>query len=115
MQALVDLSRADLLPDFSGTFKYETDLHVLPSSGKRMLIDIGEVFETAEVFVNGESAGVRLAGPYQFDITDLIKEGTNSLTIEVTNTLVKEMSDFLSTLDAIEPSGLLGPVMVFEA
>ena len=29
-------------------------------------IDLGEVYETAEVFINGLSAGVRIAAPYRF-------------------------------------------------
>ena len=42
----------------------------------------------AEVLVNGKSAGVRIAPPYRFDITDFLKkDGENELRIEVYNTL----------------------------
>ncbi|WP_337102127.1 glycosylhydrolase-like jelly roll fold domain-containing protein [Paenibacillus sp. YIM B09110] len=112
---LDDLSRSELLPSFSGTFKYERGLLWSPRPGKRLLIDIGEAFETAEVFVNGASAGVRISAPYQFDITELVNNGNNSLAIEVTNTLVKETPDYFSRLASLEPSGLLGPVRLIEA
>lgn len=115
VETLTDLSRSGQLPTFSGTFRYESDLNWSPASGNYALIDLGEAFETAEVFLNGVSAGVRIAGPYRFDLSELIREGSNSLAIEVTNTLVLETPDFFSRLGQLEPSGLLGPVRLFGA
>jgi len=110
LDSLVDLSRSGLLPSFSGTFRYEIDAEIAVPDGKRAVLDLGEAFETAEVFVGGRSAGVRISGPYRFDLTDLLRTGTNTLAIEVTNTLVRETPDFFSRLGQLEPSGLLGPV-----
>ncbi|RCW43502.1 glycosylhydrolase-like jelly roll fold domain-containing protein [Paenibacillus prosopidis] len=113
LDTLTDLSRSGLLPSFSGTYRYEMVWDWSPVFGNRAMIDLGEAFETAEVFLNGVSAGIRIAAPYQFDLSDLIREGSNSLAIEVTNTLVLETPDFFSRLGQLEPSGLLGPVQLY--
>ena len=50
------------------------------------LLDLGDVRETAHVFVNGQDAGVLFAVPYQLDITSFLKPDTdNVLRIEVAN------------------------------
>ena len=108
---LADLSQPDSLPAFSGTFRYETEFEwLLEEKPKRL--DLGEVFETAEVWMNGQRAGVRICPPYRFDIGDLVVSGKNRLVVEVTNTLAKEQRDFLSRFAQQEPSGLLGPVLL---
>lgn len=106
---LKNMSGPDILPRFSGTFRYETEFAWNGPEG-HILLDLGEVFETAEVWVNGKPAGVRICPPYHVEITGLIHQGRNKLVIEVTNTLVKEQHDFLSAFAQQEPSGLLGPV-----
>ncbi|AET61102.1 glycoside hydrolase family 2 sugar binding protein [Paenibacillus terrae HPL-003] len=111
LSALTNMSGPDGLPRFAGTFRYETEF-AWNESASGALLELGEVYETAEVWLNGEQAGVRICPPYRFEIHDLIKQGTNKLVIEVTNTLVKEQRDFLSSFAQQEPSGLIGPVWV---
>jgi len=77
-----------------------------------VLLDLGAVYETADVWVNGQSAGVRICPPYRFEIGRLVRPGQNTLTVEVTNTLVYEQRDFFSRFASLEPSGLLGPIRV---
>ena len=55
--------------------------------GRRMVLDLGRVLVAAEVLVNDRSAGVRLARPFQFDLTELIRTGTNTLEVRVANTI----------------------------
>ena len=110
LMALVNMSGPDRLPRFTGTFRYETEFE-WSESASQALLDLGEVYETAEVWVNGEQAGVRLCPPYHIQIGGL-KKGSNKLVIEVTNTLVKDQRDFLSSFAQQEPSGLIGPVKV---
>ncbi len=102
---------ADMLPAFSGTLRYETTFECANAFNKATL-DLGDVYETAEVWLNGHRAGVRICPPYQFDVDGMLKAGANTLIVEVTNTLVKEQSDFLSRYMPQEPSGLLGPVQL---
>ncbi|MFD0698419.1 glycosylhydrolase-like jelly roll fold domain-containing protein [Paenibacillus sp. GCM10027628] len=111
LTALMNMSGPDCLPRFSGTFRYETEFE-WNETVSQALLELGEVYETAEVWLNGEQAGVRICPPYRFEINGLIKMGTNKLVIEVTNTLVKDQRDFLSAFAQQEPSGLIGPVRV---
>lgn len=94
--------------DACGTLRYTAPLKV--SEVTHMLLDLGNVYETAEVFVNEISAGIRLCKPYVFDITPYIKHGENTLSIEVTNTLGTQIRDGLSHYLPIEPFGVEGPV-----
>lgn len=109
LTALTNMSGRGQLPRFTGTFRYETEFE-WTESAVRVLLDLGEVYETAEVWVNGEQAGVRICPPYRIEIDGLIKKGINKLVIEVTNTLAKDQQDFLSAFAQQEPSGLIGPV-----
>lgn len=112
--ALTNMSRPDGLPQFTGTFRYETEFE-WDETTNGALLDLGEVYETAEVWLNGEHIGVRICPPYRLEINGLLKKGKNKLVIEVTNTLVKEQRDFLSSFAQQEPSGLIGPVQVWRA
>jgi hypothetical protein len=106
---LADMSQPGLLPRFSGTLRYETSFE-WSGSQDGIAIDLGQVYETAQVWVNGRSAGVCICPPYRLDVGGLVCPGTNELVIEVTNSLVKDQHDFLSRFAQQEPSGLLGPV-----
>lgn len=90
-----------------GTLRYETKLDA--SAGEETILDLGETYETAEVFVNGKSAGVRICKPYRFDLTGLLQDGENDLAVEVTNTLGTAVRDALSHYLVIEPFGVQGP------
>lgn len=72
-------------------------------------LSLGEVYETAEAWLDGSELGVRLAPPYVFSAGTLAA-GTHTLAVEVTNTLDHEVFDIFSMTEASEPSGLLGPV-----
>jgi hypothetical protein len=82
-------------------------------TGDRVLLDLGTVRGTAEVEVNGRPAGVRIWSPYRFDLTGLVHDGTNRLTITVFNTLGPLLDDSSPTAGVYagqRVSGLLGPV-----
>jgi hypothetical protein len=110
--APTNLNCPDAMPRFSGTIRYEGSFEA--NAIQRLVLDLGTVGETAEVFVNGHSSGVRIAPPYSFDITKYAKCGQNELVIEVTNTLVYKMHDGFSAYHAIQPSGLIGPVRLLS-
>ena len=111
LETLFDLGRPGQLPNFSGTFRYATRFEA-PAAGGRAVLDLGAAYEVAEVWVNDQPAGVRIAPPYRFEVGPLLRAGTNTLTVEVTNTLVNAQPDFYSRYATVEPSGLLGPVRV---
>ncbi|MBT3242918.1 MAG: hypothetical protein HN352_07205 [Bacteroidetes bacterium] len=101
------------------------------ASGRKVYLDLGEVRELAEVFVNGKSAGVLWNPPYKADITELVKAGSNDIKIEVMNLWCNRLAGdnelpederFTSTNITthgyrtdpnywlLQPAGLLGPV-----
>lgn len=55
------------------------------SEGKSIILDLGDVRESARVRINGKDAGTLFAVPFRTDITELVKKGKNLLEIEVTN------------------------------
>ncbi|MBR3415696.1 MAG: glycosyl transferase family 2 [Clostridia bacterium] len=101
-------------PRFGGFMKYEKrfKLSVVPGTGYS--IDLGYVGETAEVTVNGKYCGTSIVPPYVFDVTDSVKEGENELCVVVSNHLGYEQRDLCSKYLLMEPSGLLGPVILSE-
>lgn len=95
----------------TGTVRYEAHMKMEKAEQvKGAVLDLGEAYETAEVFVNQKSAGVRLCKPYRFDIAEFLQEGDNEIAIEVTNTLGTEVRDVLSHYLVMEPFGVQGPV-----
>jgi hypothetical protein len=72
---------------FAGTATYRKQIMFSAKDqgrNKRILLDLGELNDIAEVRVNGKSAGVLWYPPYSADITSLLKKGDNLLEILVT-------------------------------
>jgi hypothetical protein len=76
---------------FSGTGTYEAEVNVPPeyfSRGAKLALDLGAVKETAEVWVNGQRAGMAWKRPHVLEVTGLLRPGQNQLRIDVTNLLI---------------------------
>ncbi len=90
----------------------------LNASNERTMLDLGKVRGTAEVFINGFSAGVRVWSPYRFDLTEHVRAGDNLIEVQVFNTLAPYL-DAVSPTPYVFPgqteSGLFGPVRIFSA
>jgi len=119
---------------FSGvvTYDYEKTFDLPETTAKdvrRLTLDLGEVKEVAEVYVNGRSVGVVWTPPYRVDISAAARPGENELKVEVINLLANRLIGdraypaggryTKSNIQALRadspllPSGLLGPVRVF--
>jgi len=130
---------------FSGTGRYELEFE-LPAdrlvAGTRMLLDLGEVGDIADVELNGQKLGVAWMSPYRLDITRAAHAGKNKLVVLVTDQLVNYVSGLKAAPDVplelqprlgkanpaiyshsskakndmsqinLPPSGLLGPVQI---
>jgi hypothetical protein len=99
------------LGSYSGGVSYHRELR-LDRPGT-VVLDLGVVRGTAEVSVNGRAAGVRIWSPYRFDLTGLVRDGVNHLTVTVFNTLgplVDDTSPTAGVYAGQRVSGLLGPV-----
>jgi hypothetical protein len=118
---------------YSGAGTYRKTIHV-PADwlgpDQRVFLDLGEVRELAEVFINGKSAGVLWKPPFRVDATMLVRPGANELKIEVMNlwinrlvgdqTLPPEQRLTRSNIRGgegweIQPAGLLGPVRLLPS
>lgn len=119
LSSLCNLAVPGLLPEYSGKICYETDFSIdmqEDEGKKKYYLDLGSVYETAEVFVNGSRAGIRICPPYRLDVTGLIHAGKNQLTVTVANTLAKERgNNVFDRAMPQEPTGLLGPVRIIKA
>ncbi len=96
---------------YSGTASY----HIAFEVNSEMLrddllveLDLGKVYEVAEVWLNDKRIGVSWYPPYRIDISGHLKQGTNKLRIDVANVLKNHLTEGENT----HPSGLLGPVRI---
>lgn len=122
---------------FSGEGMYETTVEVPVTylhSGSRILLNMGDVRNTAEVWINGLHVGVAWKIPYVLNITDYLRPGRNEIRIKVANLLINHvLNQPVKNYSAVEakypglkvpaprekeavkaplPSGLLGPVVI---
>lgn len=117
---------------FSGTATYENTLNVPAiSKNTRYWLDLGDVKNLAEVIINGKNTGITWKKPFRLDVTDALKQGTNSIQVKVTNTWVNRLigdaqpgvtnkityttMPFYKADSPLLPSGLLGPVRLIAA
>ena len=77
---LGDWSEIDGLRAYSGGAWYRKTISINDADIKNKLeIDLGNLVSSAELFVNGRSAGIRLSPPYTFDITEFAVKGENKI------------------------------------
>jgi len=103
------------LAHYSGAASYEKDFSLPPEyQGKRLLLDLGEVGVTAEVWVNGQRIGERAWKPFRLDITDAVRPGANHVKIVVRNTEAnaRAVENHRPLLKNINLNGLHGPVQI---
>ncbi|NLV74761.1 MAG: hypothetical protein GXY52_08785 [Chloroflexi bacterium] len=80
------------LPGFSGIARYTQTVELGAEwEGQPCTLDLGEVGIAAQVYWNGELVGERVWAPYTFQI-DTVHAGSNTLVIEVANTLANYIS-----------------------
>lgn len=123
MAELKDWLSVPELRTFSGAATYTAHVSVsedeLKNAG-RVVIDLGDVKDAADVKVNGVDAGQLVTQPFSLDIRSLLHSGDNVLRITVANSLTNYVSIVqfpkspLGTSPRYPPvsSGLLGPVVV---
>ena len=76
-----------LWQDAVGTAAYETTVKLSSRQLKNqtIVLNLGDLRESAHVFVNGHDAGTVFAAPFEIDITSFLHSGKNTLRIEVTS------------------------------
>ncbi len=121
----------------SGTARYRTEIN-LPSLKRtdEWIMDLGALYESAKVRINGRDAGTVFAVPYTLRVGEFLKKGTNVIEVEVTNLPANRIADYdrrevpwrkfkdtnivniqykkQSYADTpVLPSGLVGPVTLY--
>ncbi|MCC6169030.1 MAG: hypothetical protein IT329_17540 [Caldilineaceae bacterium] len=103
------------LASYSGGVRYRSSFALDQKPAGAVVLDLGQVRGTAEVWVNGVSAGTRIWSPYRLDITDAVQPGENRVEVLVLNTLAPYLaahSPTHYTFPIQMQSGLVGPVRV---
>ncbi len=108
---LGDWSKIDGLASYSGGACYQKTF-MMHKIGNRIVLDLGNVVSSAEVFINGKLAGIKLAPPWNLDITDLVKIGENNIRVIVYNTLANHYLTIPTRYRGALTSGILGPVNI---
>lgn len=129
LKAWKDLDLTDEAKAFSGTATYTITF----DAGKikknaRFLLDLGRVEMIAAVSLNGKPIRTLWTPPYRVDLTDAVRSGTNTLTVEVTGTWFNRLVydagqpenqrktwtiNGPSKDSALKESGLIGPVTLY--
>lgn len=111
VMALGDWSNMGILNNYSGGVRYNTSFMLDEDQARaKVTIDLGSVTATAEVHLNGQKVGVRVAPPWQLDVTGFLKAGENTLEVLVYNTLANHYQTIPSHYRGTPLSGLMGPV-----
>ncbi len=95
------------------------------TAGHHYFLDLGKVYATAEVSINGKAAGKRIYAPYQLDVTPFLQSGKNQVTVRVTPTQLngfigkankddKRYRQFKGRENQLMSAGLVGPVVLLE-
>lgn len=87
---------------YSGTGVYETTFDApAPAAGQVAMLDLGTVADIAQVFVNGQNAGILWQPPFRADISKFLKPGKNTLQVRVANRWINRLIGD----EAIQPDG----------
>jgi len=117
---------------FSGTAAYSKQFK-LPDDwlkgGDRVFLDLGRVRNVAEVTLNEKKLGICWTSPARLEVTDILRPGTNTLVVNITNLWANRMigdgklppekricrSSMPPLTGPLLDSGMLGPVRLLNA
>lgn len=115
---------------FSGTATYMNTFEVNAlNKNEKIILDLGDVKNLAEVIINEKNVGTLWKKPFQSDISKLLKIGKNTIEINVVNSWVNRLvgdmqpgaikigfttMPLFKADSPLEPSGLLGPVQLIK-
>ena len=115
---------------YSGSVTYQTEFNYdLDHNQRSVRLDLGQVHNIAELWLNGEYIDTRLSAPYEFSLNQHLKQGLNQLKVIVTNTWRNQLifdnqrapsnkktwttNPPKPSDNILDPSGLVGPVTIF--
>ena len=110
---------------FSGTATYKTNFEYRAGTEKNVWLDLGTVHALADVTLNGQPFRTLWRPPYRVNISEVLKEGYNTIEVVVTNCWLNRLIGDLqfgarkytwapyvdwNAETPLLPSGLIGPV-----
>ncbi|MCL3781418.1 beta-glucuronidase [Prolixibacteraceae bacterium JC049] len=80
-------TQSEKLYYFEGAIFYKRNFNRKKEAGKRFFIHFGAVNYQANVYLNGKEVGMHTGGftPFNFEITDVMNDGENTLVVRATN------------------------------
>ena len=124
MGRLTDLKELSEFVNFSGTVTYRNSLACENPEG--MLLNLGKVFGTSELSINGESCGVKWYGRRIFSVEKYLKRGMNTVEVVVTTSMGNYMKSLTDNPVAqywtnagtknqpLQSMGMTGPVSYYK-
>ena len=111
---LGDLGENESLKTYSGGMWYRKTIKITPEQARsnQIVLDLGMVVASAEVFVNGKTIGSKSSSPWTFDLSGKLTSGENKIEILVYNTLGNHYLTTPSQYVGRTNSGLIGPVII---
>lgn len=113
---LPNINRCDKMARFSGIIRYESHIPMTSSlhtkGHGRTFLDLPGISEPATIRINGLEVGQVLSAPYHIEITGFLKEGINTISIDVINNLTWRLHDGQSTHINLRPSGMIKRPMI---
>ncbi|MEH7131071.1 sugar-binding domain-containing protein [Neobacillus drentensis] len=112
MSKLLPISKQD--PTFTGIIRYEKTIEIEEIS-KHGLLAFEHIYEAVELWINDEYVGMKVCPPYEFEVANYLRKGTNTIRVEVATTLDRDRFNypeppFIVWHDAIDPTGMFGKI-----
>ena len=76
---------------FSGIANYTTHFTLTKKDAKDYLLALGKVDESARVTINGKEVGILWSLPFKANIGSYLKQGDNTITVEVANLMANRI------------------------
>jgi hypothetical protein len=110
---LGDWTKQGVLESYSGGAWYrKTGRLTTEQTRGHLEMDLGKLSSSAEVRINGQPAGIRVAPPWKFDITQVVKPGENRVEVLVLSALGGHYSTIPTRYLGSLVSGLIGPANI---
>jgi hypothetical protein len=90
LQPWTDFIDDSTTQSFSGTAFYTTTFNI-KERAQEYLLQLDKLYESARIIINGKDAGIIWSLPYEIKIGNYLKQGKNTISIEVCNLMANRM------------------------
>ncbi len=124
MGRLKDLIEMPEYVHFSGTVTYRNSFRC--EKGDKLVLNLGKVYGTSELFINGQACGVKWYGHRIFDISEHLEQGENRVEVIVATSMGNYMKSLTDNPIAqywtnagtknqpLQSMGMAGPVSYYK-